>query len=233
MIKKIFILFVTTILAAFVFNSNKIKLNAAGNQFVFEDLNVVGGGGGSGNYYSYISSTSRMLDPTSYTPPSSPVDSVTFGRYRPPWHRNYHIVRAYEEGYKDVHVTSKIMGAYAQGGFEAQVTEGTTISRTFATTISIAPEIKGIKLGGYSETNSWTVSRSESVTFKFKTLPNSPTGFYGIYSVNARTRYKMVHRYSKSNQNYDLLMAEYKNVFMYYSTKPDIAFIYSGGAPLL
>jgi hypothetical protein len=184
-----------------------------------------------GQFYVPEHWTSKIHDVHTYD--RKLVDEYYFKRYRPLFYWNYHRIQAYDEGYKDTYVTSKILGIRSNGGYSTySVDASTEISKTTSHNIQFEPEMENVKIGGFSQTDSTTVSHILGSSWTINLGPTADPGYYGFYTISNRTKYSIRHWYSESSKKYDLLYHDYYQVYMFESNKPDIMFLYTGSSSL-
>jgi hypothetical protein len=237
MSKKILSFFIVLILTFLLYanvNASKHEALASSSNVLYDDsLKLVFSDeiNSDGQYYVPAHWTSR--EQGQYTYNRSIVDEYYFKKYRPLFYWNYHRIQAFEDGYKDTYVTSKISGFRPNGGVGTFTVSGSTeISKTTSHNFEFAPEIENVKIGGFSQTESTTVSNQLGASWTVTIGPDSPAGYYGFYTISNRTKYSIYHMYSKSSKNYDIPYDSYENIYMFESNKPDITFIYTGSNSL-
>ncbi|VEU80440.1 hypothetical protein [Haploplasma axanthum] len=157
-----------------------------------------------------------------------------FRRWRPPFYWNYHRITAYEEGYKDTYVTSSIATFRVGRGKSVFTVSGDkTIAKTVSHEFSFSPEVKDISLGGYTYTNSTTVSSSIGASWTVEIMSENDSAHYGFYTISDRTKYSIYHDYSESDKTYSLVYNHYPNLYTFSSNRPDIIFLYTGNKNLV
>lgn len=233
MLKKILSFFIFSVLLFVFFCFDEI--NAKGYSSLSSSSNVLEDNSGDiasyGQYYVPEYWTSREQEV--YTYGKTKIYEDYFKRYRPLFYWNYHRIQAFEDGYKDLYATSKISGFRVNNGPSSFTVNGSTeISETKSHNFELSPEVKEIKLGGYSYTAATTVSNVLGASWSLTIGPNSPSGYYGFYTISYRTKYSIYHMYSKSNQDYNLEYNIYEDIFMFDTNTPDIIFLYTGNQSL-
>ena len=232
MTKKLLSLFIVLILSFIGYvkvNAKEYNVLTSSSKRLFEyDIDLSSGS----NYYYPATWTTREQNKYEYN--KSLIYEDHFKRYRPLFYWNYHRIQAFEDGYKDTYVTSKISGFLVNSGASTFTVHGSTeISQIKSHNFEFAPEVKNIKLGGYSFTSSTTVTSILGASWTVSIGPNSPSGYYGFYTISNRTKYSIYHMYSESSKKYDLVYNVYENIYMFDSNKPDIVFIYTGNKSLV